>query len=305
MAIEFRCECGETLQVEDELAGKRGRCPSCGKVIVVPDKDPEPLELKEEITEEARQAEKDALEPDEYQRPTSELETVEKSMNEWSSTSLAKRFLADRPRPLLLIVPGVIVLLVVLFFVLKPGSQRPSGPMLAAKPGDKSSVRETPKVAPEQEKKVEVAPSPPIKVESPVPQPPTPAPSPKEEKPMALAPVEAKPSEGTASSRPEDKALPQKDQTKMAKKSPAPRGGFTVSVGAFKEKSRADRYVEELKRQGLDAFTWTSEVPGKGTWYRVSIGSFSTQKQAEEYAKELQEKRKLKTYVVQLSPSRR
>src|SRR3989337_345747 len=34
--IAITCFCGKTLKVKDELAGKRGKCPSCGEAIVVP-----------------------------------------------------------------------------------------------------------------------------------------------------------------------------------------------------------------------------------------------------------------------------
>ncbi|MFQ3652148.1 MAG: hypothetical protein SNJ75_17655, partial [Gemmataceae bacterium] len=37
MAIEFDCEqCGKSLRVRDDLAGKRIKCPACAAVIVVP-----------------------------------------------------------------------------------------------------------------------------------------------------------------------------------------------------------------------------------------------------------------------------
>ena len=36
MAIEVSCECGKRLRARDELAGRKARCPGCGKSIVVP-----------------------------------------------------------------------------------------------------------------------------------------------------------------------------------------------------------------------------------------------------------------------------
>ena len=36
MPITTRCECGRTICLHDELAGKRIRCPSCGSVCLVP-----------------------------------------------------------------------------------------------------------------------------------------------------------------------------------------------------------------------------------------------------------------------------
>ncbi len=41
MAIDVTCEgCGKTLSVDDSMAGKRGKCPKCGTVLVVPDDGP-------------------------------------------------------------------------------------------------------------------------------------------------------------------------------------------------------------------------------------------------------------------------
>src|SRR6266852_5163870 len=36
MAIVFQCGCGKQLQVRDDLAGKKARCPGCGTVLAVP-----------------------------------------------------------------------------------------------------------------------------------------------------------------------------------------------------------------------------------------------------------------------------
>ncbi|HUW58641.1 MAG TPA: hypothetical protein VMZ92_18540 [Planctomycetota bacterium] len=40
MAIEVRCECGKVLKVPEQHAGKRGKCPGCGKVLIVPMPEP-------------------------------------------------------------------------------------------------------------------------------------------------------------------------------------------------------------------------------------------------------------------------
>src|SRR5690242_1740208 len=36
MAINLACGCGKRLKVQDELAGKRARCPGCGDVMTIP-----------------------------------------------------------------------------------------------------------------------------------------------------------------------------------------------------------------------------------------------------------------------------
>ena len=65
---------------------------------------------------------------------------------------------------------------------------------------------------------------------------------------------------------------------------------YTVNLGSFREKIRADRYVEELEKEGLEAFRWEVDLPGKGKWHRVSIGNFSTREQAELFAGLLEQK---------------
>lgn len=46
MSISFRCECGKILQVNDKLAGRKGKCPSCGKIMVIPTESQQILEEK-------------------------------------------------------------------------------------------------------------------------------------------------------------------------------------------------------------------------------------------------------------------
>jgi len=36
MAITLKCPCGKNLQVQDELAGKKARCPACGTIVPIP-----------------------------------------------------------------------------------------------------------------------------------------------------------------------------------------------------------------------------------------------------------------------------
>ena len=36
MPIKFKCQCGKLLQAKDEMAGKRVKCPACGKILLIP-----------------------------------------------------------------------------------------------------------------------------------------------------------------------------------------------------------------------------------------------------------------------------
>jgi DNA-directed RNA polymerase subunit M/transcription elongation factor TFIIS len=56
MAIRFSCSCGRVLNIKDELAGKKGKCPECGKVVSVPmesEPEPTPEEIKAQAEAEA------------------------------------------------------------------------------------------------------------------------------------------------------------------------------------------------------------------------------------------------------------
>ena len=83
-----------------------------------------------------------------------------------------------------------------------------------------------------------------------------------------------------------------------------PVGAFTVNLGSFRQKQSADRYVEKLKNQGIDAFDWEINIPRKGTWYRVSAGRFSTRKEAVDYMKKLNAEGISETFVTKIVESK-
>ncbi len=41
-SIRFKCECGKEFSVPETLAGKKGRCPGCGSLVIIPAKAPIP-----------------------------------------------------------------------------------------------------------------------------------------------------------------------------------------------------------------------------------------------------------------------
>jgi Flp pilus assembly protein TadD len=65
---------------------------------------------------------------------------------------------------------------------------------------------------------------------------------------------------------------------------------YTVSVGSFRERTRAERYAKRLAEEGLKAFVWEVDLPQKGKWYRVCIGHFSSREKGELFARELQQR---------------
>ncbi len=67
------------------------------------------------------------------------------------------------------------------------------------------------------------------------------------------------------------------------------KGNFTVQVGAFKEKSNAQRYRQKLSRTYINAHIVVHE-DYRGRFYRVRIGKFSNLSHAEKFSKSLMNK---------------
>ena len=42
MALSFSCDCGQEMQAKEEHAGRRTRCPKCGKDVMIPSVEPAP-----------------------------------------------------------------------------------------------------------------------------------------------------------------------------------------------------------------------------------------------------------------------
>jgi DedD protein len=59
---------------------------------------------------------------------------------------------------------------------------------------------------------------------------------------------------------------------------PPPKGKFTLQLSSFPDRLEADIFAKKYAAQG--AFIVTSEIPGKGTWYRVRMGNFASAAEA-------------------------
>jgi ankyrin repeat protein len=79
-----------------------------------------------------------------------------------------------------------------------------------------------------------------------------------------------------------------------------PGGTFTVNVASFREEHSADRYVEKLKKKGMDAFSWVVNLPKKGRWYRVSVGSFPTRQEAQNYMKAVRQEGISDAFIIKI-----
>jgi cell division septation protein DedD len=84
-----------------------------------------------------------------------------------------------------------------------------------------------------------------------------------------------------------------------------PRGKYTVNVGSFREKARAERLRKELEEKGHKAFVAKAAIPQKGTWYRVSVGRFPSRAEAEAFSRALKEKDGFSSFVRELKETER
>lgn len=64
---------------------------------------------------------------------------------------------------------------------------------------------------------------------------------------------------------------------------------FTIQVAAYLRPDDAQRYVDRLKQQNIDAFS-TKAVSGSRTWYQVKVSHFATRDQARRYGEQLKTK---------------
>jgi DedD protein len=87
-------------------------------------------------------------------------------------------------------------------------------------------------------------------------------------------------------------------KTASAKPAANPKLRYTVQVSSHQEKHAAEDEVKRMKQSGFAAFIVTTDLPGKGTWYRVRMGSFSKKDAAEKLQQEILAKAGLSSIVV-------
>ena len=65
---------------------------------------------------------------------------------------------------------------------------------------------------------------------------------------------------------------------------------YTLQTASYQDKEMAEDEVKRLKKRGYAAFITSSEIPGRGKWYRVRLGSFLNKSAAENLQKTIQSK---------------
>ncbi len=72
---------------------------------------------------------------------------------------------------------------------------------------------------------------------------------------------------------------------------------YTLQIASYQEKEMAENDIKKMKQRGYSAFIVSSDLPGKGTWYRVRLGSFSNKASAEKLQKELRAKEGISPFI--------
>lgn len=57
-------------------------------------------------------------------------------------------------------------------------------------------------------------------------------------------------------------------------------GQYTIQVSSFQTSDEANAYAASLKRKGYTPYVVSTQIAGKGTWYRVRLGAFATSESA-------------------------
>ena len=128
----------------------------------------------------------------------------------------------------------------------------------------------------------------------------------KEEKEVKVAEVEGKRREieGKEEGKPQV-AMVEKPKGRAIPEGKLPTGRYTVNVGSFRKRVRAERLMKELDEKGYKAFVEEAAIPKKGTWYRVAVGRFPSRGEAQAFARAVKEKEGIDSFVRKLKEAER
>lgn len=310
MTIEFSCECGEIFQVEDEFAGRKGRCPTCKRIMVVPEpvKEQEPLELQEELEEGPQifdQPHKEVVDETDSRDlpPGKRVEEEVEVFRGWEATPVEEevyrtpakdggplRPWTNIPRPVLIGIPAVILIGLMVFWLARPTDRKGSHPAKDRAP--KATYSET------QPKPSDVKPEPlkpepsigAISTQTPSTPQTTSAEKMDSKQPSAQQPTTSREPVASPSLAQEPKATkeevkpptpPQKPSAATGAKDPASVPKDTKDKGATRPK--------ETKSPPVPSPTSRPPVASQGD-YTVNVGAFKSQSMADALAEVLRKK---------------
>ena len=76
--------------------------------------------------------------------------------------------------------------------------------------------------------------------------------------------------------------------------------GYTIQVKAFRSQKEASKFLTALKSAGHSPYMLTTEIPGKGMFYRVRLGKFRTLADASQHQSDFENLEGFKTIVTPL-----
>ena len=76
--------------------------------------------------------------------------------------------------------------------------------------------------------------------------------------------------------------------------------GYTIQVKAFRSQKEAAKFVNALKNAGHSPYMLTTEIPGRGMFYRVRLGKFRTLADASQHQSDFENLEGFKTIVTPL-----
>lgn len=296
MTIEFRCDCGELFQVEDEFAGRKGRCPTCKRIMVVPEKEPEPLELRDEIQEEEEfistvgtvDLPESHAEPPSGGRVEEEVEVLRGSEGpepdlgrmESPAPKPMNKAWARIPRPLLLGVPAALAGILLLILLIRPSAQRSEHPALERAPSASLVEKLPASPQPQEQKAITQTPPPPT------------ADSPKAEASQGLPSVQqAQPEKGQ---QPKAATTPTgREEERRAAATPSSQAGSP----APKPSAPPTKDVKPKEPVSKPQASAPPRAPSPSSEnYTVNVGAFKSQGMADAYSEVLR-KRGLDPFV--------
>ena len=80
------------------------------------------------------------------------------------------------------------------------------------------------------------------------------------------------------------------------------RGHFLLQLSSFQDRAEADAFARRFP--GKNAYVVSTELPGKGTWYRVRVGDFATMQEASVAKTEFERENNVIAYVAGTGPAR-
>jgi septal ring-binding cell division protein DamX len=81
-----------------------------------------------------------------------------------------------------------------------------------------------------------------------------------------------------------------------------PRGHFLLQLSSFQDRTEAEAFARRFP--GQNAYIVTTELPGKGTWYRVRVGDFGTMQEASLAKTAFERAHNVIAYVAGTGPAR-